>query len=127
MAKNYGLRVINKKLYLTINGATYSFHPGNTSVKPSPTITVPGDSFSMPPNSQVDFDINVSPWFYDPEIFEKGSHPYIYNTNVVQFVKNVKKSDGVLTITLKSGNYKHGASTGINLYGKTYVVTITGH
>ena len=126
MAKKYGLRTINKKLYLTINGVTYSFRPGYTSVKPSPTVTVPGDSFVMPPNSQVDFDISVSPWFYDPEIFEDGS-PYIYNTKVVRFVKRVKKSDGVLTVTLKSGNYQHGASTGINLYGKTYVVTITGH
>ena len=90
IAKNYGLREINKKLYLTINGVTYSFHSGYTSMKPNPTLSVPSGSFSMPPNSQVDFDINISPWFYDPEIFDKNYYPYIYNTNVVKFVKLVK-------------------------------------
>ena len=81
----------------------------------------------MPPNSQVSFDIGVSPWFYDPDIFTASHIISSVNSKVVSVVELSKKADGVLTLTLKSGDYKHGASTGITFYGQRFVVYVTGH
>lgn len=129
MARKYGMRVVGKKLLMKVGGVEYSFSPGYIYWDRPATVLVPKDGLSMPQNTQMDFDLQVTPSFYDPTSFINYYQVFRSNNNEkVSVIKVTKKSDGVLTLTLRSGKYEFGISSAvISFYNQDFVVHVKDH